>query len=71
MIYGHNKTIHRTKKLNIEVDKKGNVVAVWFRCMPLPFDVTVCSKERAEEMKKMYAGSIMDLLAVDVKENIK
>lgn len=36
-IYGHDKTIHRTNHLDIETDKKGNVIMVWFRCQPLPF----------------------------------
>lgn len=56
MIYGHDKTIHGTQKLNVEVDKKGNVVSVWFRCCALPFDVTVVSKERAAEMTRMSQG---------------
>jgi len=31
MIYGHDKTIHSTQKVNVELDKHGQVVAVWFR----------------------------------------
>lgn len=53
MIYGHNKTIHGTQKLNIEIDKRGGVVSAWFRCMALPFDVTVVDDGRAIEMANM------------------
>ena len=54
MIYGHNKTIHGTQLLNIEQDKNGKVVSVWFRCCALPFDITRVGKERSEEMSHMY-----------------
>lgn len=50
MIYGYDKTIHGTQKLNIEIDKRGGVVGVWFRCCALPFDVTVVDESRAIEM---------------------
>jgi hypothetical protein len=53
VIYGHDGTIHKTQKLNIEIDKRGGVVSVWFRCMALPFDVTVVGEDRAVEMAHM------------------
>ena len=70
-IYGRNNTIHRTKLLNIEVDKKtGEVVSVWFRCLALPFDVTEVDKQRADEMKEMYQRpDIVKINAVEVEEN--
>lgn len=36
-VYGHNKTLHGTTHIDVETDKKGNVIQVWFRCQPLPF----------------------------------
>ena len=48
--YGDNRTIHGTKHLDIETDSKGKVVAVWFRCMTLPFKQSYASKERVKEM---------------------
>ena len=66
MIYGHDKTIHGTKHVNVELDKNGKVVAVWFRCRCLPFDQTVVDDERAAEMRAMYKTDIPALLAVDV-----
>ena len=68
MIYGNSGTIHRTNLLNIEVDKKGNVVSVWFRCCALPFDVTVVGKDRASDMHSMYEEVVnsVKLNAVDV-----
>jgi len=56
MIYGHDKTIHRTGNLNVEVDKHGKVVAVWFRCMALPFDQRVVDADRAKTMQEIYEG---------------
>lgn len=69
-IYGRENTIHRTKLLNIEVDKKsGEVISVWFRCMPLPFNVTKVDKERVDEMKRAYkANKIMDINAIEFEE---
>lgn len=69
MIYGHNGTIHGTQNLNVEVDHKGNVVSVWFRCCALPFDVTVVRPERAAEMRKMSEeiNATVKLNAVDIE----
>ncbi|KKN36068.1 hypothetical protein LCGC14_0777630, partial [marine sediment metagenome] len=30
--YGHGRTRHETQHVEVEVDKTGKVVAVWFRC---------------------------------------
>ena len=70
MIYGHNKTIHGSQKVNVELDKKGRVVSVWFRCCPLPFDATVVDKERAAEMMYMSAkvNKRAKLNAVDIEQ---
>lgn len=54
MIYGHNKTIHHSKEINVEVDKNGKVVAVWFRCLALPFTQHVIDDQRADEMNYLY-----------------
>ena len=69
-IYGRNNTIHHTKLLNIEIDKKtGEVVSVWFRCMALPFDITKVDKERAKEMRSMYKeNKPINLLAVEIEQ---
>ena len=36
-VYGHDKTLHRTQHVDVQVDN-GKVVAVWFRCLPLRFE---------------------------------
>ena len=54
MRYGDDKTIHGTQHLDVEVDKAGSVVSVWFRCMMLPFEVTVVDDNRAQEMQDAY-----------------
>ncbi len=33
-------TIHGTHEVNVVLDGHGNVTAVWFRCMRLPFTVS-------------------------------
>jgi hypothetical protein len=36
---GSRNTIHDTERVDIEVDSLGRPVAVWFRCLNLPFTV--------------------------------
>lgn len=52
--YGGDGTVHGTGHLNIERDHNGHIVSVWFRCQPLPFDVTEVRNARAVEMRSMY-----------------
>lgn len=35
--YGGNGTIHSTGTVDVQLNKNGDVVAVWFRCRMLPF----------------------------------
>jgi hypothetical protein len=51
--YGDKGTIHGSTLLNVEVDLRGNVVAVWFRCMALPFEAHCVGPERASKMNVM------------------
>lgn len=68
ILYGRNNTIHKTKLLNIEIDKKSKeVVSVWFRCMPLPFDITEVDKNRTNEMKRMYKKDKKLILAIEIE----
>ncbi len=46
---GTRNTIHATEHLDIEV-RKGKVVAVWFRCMELPFKQHDVDKQREKDM---------------------
>ena len=73
MIYGHDGTIHGTQHLHVEVDKKGRVVAVWFRCCALPFEVNVADRVRAAEMVRMSAdiNKRVKLNAVDIEQEEK
>jgi hypothetical protein len=68
MIYGRNNTIHGTKHVNVELDKNGKVVSVWFRCCAIPFDQTVVDDERAAELRTMYERGIPELLAVEITD---
>jgi hypothetical protein len=73
MIYGHDGTIHGTQKLNIEIDKRGGIVYVWFRCTALPFDITVVDEDRAVEMAHMSdrINKRYKLNAVDIETGEK
>jgi hypothetical protein len=67
--YGSDMTIHSGGEVNVEVDKHGCVVSVWFRCQPLPFTETVVRPARADEMRRMYERQPpADLEAVVLKE---
>ena len=39
--YGGNGTIHQTGTIDVQMDKHGHVVAVWFRCRMLPFTQSI------------------------------
>lgn len=67
-VYGFDKTIHRNEVLDVEV-RHGEVVAVWFRCQPLPFNQSNAAESRAKEMRSMYAEDQMPgLVAVTVQD---
>jgi hypothetical protein len=52
--YGDDRTIHRTDHVNVELDSHGTVVAVWFRCLLMPFTASVADPARAAEMRAAY-----------------
>ncbi len=71
MIYGHDKTIHRTGDIDVEVDRYGKVVSVWFRCLSLPFTQTVVGEDRAHDMESMYrTQDISKILAIEIEDKI-
>jgi hypothetical protein len=51
--YGDGGTIHGTGHLDVETDIEGNVLAVWFRCQPLPYKQVVVGLSRSREMLSM------------------
>lgn len=53
--YGGAGTIHSTERVDVEVTADGDVVAVWFRCQPLPFKESFASTTRGADMRAMYA----------------
>ncbi len=69
MIYGHDRTIHRSGHLDVETDDNGNVVAVWFRCLSLPFKQVRTSKDGTQVIDSDDAAG-MKILAVEVSEDI-
>ena len=51
--YGSGMTIHGTGWIDVET-RQGKVVAVWFRCCPLPFRQSEVEVNRAADMARMY-----------------
>lgn len=68
--YGNNGTIHDTQYLDVETDEDGDVVAIWFRCMALPFRQSDVNPHRGADMRNMYADpdSIPELHAVEIED---
>ena len=54
MIYGEDRTIHQDGYFDVET-RNGEVVAVWFRCVPVPFLQSKVDAGRAREMQNMYS----------------
>lgn len=66
--YGGDGTIHRTGEVNVELDIKGSVVAVWFRCQPLPFTQSLAREGRAQEMRALYQRQMPGIDAIVLRE---
>lgn len=65
MIYGHDRTIHQTGDVNVEIGPDGQVVAVWFRCAMLPFTQHKVDAARAEDMLSAYSRPLARIQAID------
>lgn len=65
--YGDGGTIHSSQEVNVELDKNGKVVSVWFRCMLLPFTQHIVDDQRAKDMNTAYQGKIPELHGFEVK----
>lgn len=61
---GSRNTIHGSTRLDIEVDELGRPVAVWFRCLNLPFRVWYLESGPAEHINPEN----MQLLNIEYKE---
>lgn len=67
--YGDGGTIHHSNHVDVETDAGGAVVAVWFRCQPIPFRQTKSDQQRCKEMVGMYeANPAPDLCGVVVRD---
>jgi hypothetical protein len=68
-VYGGDNTIHKTGHLDVEVNYKGEIIAVWFRCQHLPFKVTYdTTRKRTWDMAVLYAGIKPKINAVVLEE---
>lgn len=61
--YGNEGTIHQSTGVDVELDKDGKVLAVWFRCCPLAFTQSTADASRAAELKTISGQKIT---AVDI-----
>lgn len=67
--YGDGGTIHSSGQVDVEVDANGQVVAVWFRCQPLPFRQSTARDARAIEMRNMYREGVKcTLTGVEIRD---
>jgi hypothetical protein len=53
-LYGGDGTIHQTSEVNVELDKNGKVVSVWYRCQLIAFTQNVVDDARAKDMRDFY-----------------
>lgn len=68
--YGDGGTIHSTGEVNVELDKNGKVVSVWFRCALLPFTQHVVDDNRAKDMRRAYSeNSIPEIRGLELKRH--
>jgi hypothetical protein len=67
--YGGDMTILRDGEVNVELDRAGRVVSVWFRCQALPFTQHVVEDSRAMEMRRMYASPLEGIDAVVLRKD--
>lgn len=62
--YGGDRTWHNTGTVDVQLNKDGDVVAVWFRCRMLPF--TQSSRYTADDVAgKQGPGSIKGVVFED------
>jgi hypothetical protein len=66
--YGGDGTVHGNGEVNVELDRWGRVVAVWFRCQPLPFTQNVVQDSRAENLRGMYESQPPIIDAIVLRE---
>lgn len=64
--YGDGGTIHHTGYVDVDVDRNGHVVSVWFRCQLLPFRQTNVDDHRALEMYAAYKHFNSELSGVEI-----
>lgn len=63
--YGDGGTIHGTTQLDVEVDKHGTVIAVWFRCQMLPFRQVDVDDQRAALLRCSILPKITGVEVLD------
>lgn len=64
--YGGDGTIHQTGHVDVQLNKDGDVVAVWFRCRMLPFEQS--TKYTKDSLPQQGQGSIKGIVFEDDKE---
>lgn len=66
--YGNADTWHHSTALDVETDKQGNVVGVWFRCQLIPFKQHIVDDARSSEMARAFKDLNVELHAVKLKD---
>jgi hypothetical protein len=68
-LYGGQGTIHPNTEVNVELDSKGNVVSVWYRCQLIAFTQNVVDDARAKDMRRAYEGGKIPGVSLIVVED--
>jgi hypothetical protein len=66
--YGDGGTIHSTEQLDIDTDKDGNVIAVWFRCQLLAFQQVRCDERRTEDLRGAQGARLTGVEVFDEQQ---
>jgi len=67
--YGGDGTIHQTGWIDVET-YHGKVVAVWFRCLLVPFKQAETTKDRATDLELIYddPSDMADIVSIDLDD---
>lgn len=61
---GSRNTIHDTARIDIEVDAEGHPIALWFRCLNLPYRTW----HRDSELAQNINPHDMEILSIEYRE---
>lgn len=61
-------TIHDSRHFDVEVDDEGNVIAVWFRCLRIPFRVFNRNWVEGGYLNTVIPGDAKEIISVEIPD---